>query len=325
MLAEEVLSSVTTGLDPRNINLGEDDGVSDADSDGVEWLSPADALRVESDPLFGLRPEDLRPRFWESGDAVCSTTLTKPALHSPSTASMRKIADKEGFSVDDIISATDVPAISPLRDKVMASTPPSVMDRSIFMARKIVSTLFEPRQPKGKPWRGPLPNPRVSPPMTLGACLVKDLSKGLGCRRPEMEEGVRILNQDPQSTDAPNLGRHGPNYEVSIWTGTDWARFRRNALGRLLSRRGTLPQCYRHNTPVKTLAPILDGDCTYAAIVQGRAMDSGGASGAGYNGGGHNSGHNGGLHGGFNGGGNNGGFPGPYMGANGWGSVSWRL
>lgn len=42
----------------------------------------------------------------------------------------------------DIITTTEVLAVSPLRDMVMASTTPATSDRPVHVTGKIVSSLF---------------------------------------------------------------------------------------------------------------------------------------------------------------------------------------
>lgn len=247
---------------------------------------------------------------------------------SPSTAFMREKAEKHGFSVDEIDAATTLLANPLLGAKVIASTTPTSMDSTMIRGRQIFSTMFTDRLQKGKPWQGPLPGPRISPPMTLGDCPVLNRRstrrRPEDEQRPEVEEGIQNLNQDPQLTGCSVLGQHGLNSELAIWTGSEWARYRRNALGRLLSRRGKLPECYRHNhPPSRTLTFSPGGERSYAAVVRRGLMEAGGASGAGgFNGGGHN----GNFQGAFSGAGggnfgagnniNNGGFPGNFMAAN---------
>lgn len=188
----------------------------------MESALPASSLQAQSDPLFGLRSEGSTIRFSESGDVAHSTMPTVPP--TPSTTSMRKIAKEAGFSVEDIDAATEVLCDPILSSKVMPSTTPKSMDHPTTMARKIVSSMFKGRQQEGKLWRGPLPAPRVSPP-TLCACPTLDHRDGTRRRRPEVDEGIRILNQDPRSLGVPIMGHHGLNTEMSIWTRAGWTRF----------------------------------------------------------------------------------------------------
>ncbi|TVU36606.1 hypothetical protein EJB05_18545, partial [Eragrostis curvula] len=317
LATEEAMSGKFGQEEDREDTLSTEEGCRDEIDDGVEWNTPVESLRVAMDPLSGLRPEGFKTRFWGAGNDVPSPPASTPS--SPSTASMRKKAGEAGFSVAEI-DATALMLEDPvISAKVLATSTPTSMDQQTTLARKVVSTLFEGRR-LGKPWRGPLPPPRTSPPMTLGACTVKDQRgephrSSSGGRRSGEEDEVQISNLDPVSTASPKVGRAGLKREVSIWNGSGWTRFRCNALGRLMSRKGRLPDCYRRNQSLRTL-PTAGGDCrpTYAAIVRGARMDGRSAHGAaGFNGGG-----NPGFPGAF-GGGPGGGHPGAFGGGNGGG------
>lgn len=136
--------------------------------------------------------------------------------------------------------------------------------------------------------------------------------------------GRRLSNFESRSTINTCIkdGSAWLNSEITLWAGSVWGRFRRNALGRLQSRRGTLPESYQHKQPPKTLAFEGAGDWTYASVVQRGVMHPGGTSGVGgFNAGGHNGPFHGPYNGGSNNGGsnNNGAFPGSFMGGNGGG------
>lgn len=125
------------------------------------------APRGSSDSLYGHRPKGSKTRFWGALDDSPSSLTSERS--SPSTASMRKMSDVAGFSVSDIDLTTKMLEDLVTSAMILASSTPTLM---VKKARKIVFTLFENRR-TDKPWSGPLRPPRVSPPMTLGACMAR--------------------------------------------------------------------------------------------------------------------------------------------------------
>lgn len=145
-----------------------EDGCMDENDDGIEWTESVESLQVSPDPLHGLRPRGFMTCFWGAGEEPCSIPVS--AFSSPSTMSMKKRASASSFAMADIEVTMNLLEDPVTSAKIISSSTPSLMDPSTARAREIVSNLFSSNH-SGKPWRGPLPPPRVSWQMTLGAAL----------------------------------------------------------------------------------------------------------------------------------------------------------
>lgn len=155
------------------------------------------------------------------------------------------------------------------RDKNLCSTMLATMNREISMARNIVSTLFEGRKIDPGVWKGPLPRPRVSPPLTLGDCRVTD-------RRGDRSTGRRSPVRSQQCHDGSFLNSKSKRaksvdrrVQVRVWVGSSWGRFNLNPnVGRVLSRRRKPPDQFRSSPSAPTLAKAA-ADCpSYADITR---------------------------------------------------------
>jgi hypothetical protein len=72
-------------------------------------------------------------------------------------------------------------------------------------ARRLISLVFDIS--KGA-WRGSLPKPRVSPSLTLGDCVVKDIRSCSGDNSPEqaIKKGNKISNFKSRTMQMPQGG-----------------------------------------------------------------------------------------------------------------------
>lgn len=138
----------------------------------VQWETMSTSLEERSDPLSGLQLGS-KSRFWNEEDSEPATPV-RDHPPSPSNASPCRQATEAGFLVQQIDEATGLLQVSGNRDKIMGSTTPATMDTPTTVARKIVSTLFKDPSKSAGVWKGPLPRPGVSPPLTLGDCQVND-------------------------------------------------------------------------------------------------------------------------------------------------------
>lgn len=203
-----------------------------------------------------------------------------------------------GFSMEDIDVTTFLLGDPSNCAKILSSSTPPSMDLPTAKARSVVSSLFGDSR-KVKPWSGPLLPPRVSPQMTLGACPVVDRRCGSSRRsqgswRLEVDDEFQNLNSDPVFTSM--VGRVGLDNGQLDGGVLGPTRFGPNALGRLLSRRGRLPDCFRsqkssqsRSLPTTLSSPLGGGTrLTYADVVRGVVMDGrGGHAGRGFNGAGN--------------------------------------
>ncbi|CAO2038762.1 unnamed protein product [Urochloa humidicola] len=232
--------------------------------DEVEWAGTPDQFSLgNADPAFGLRPPGSKSQFWNSGDETPPFPPSTP--RSPSTASLIRFAVREGFSEKEMVETAAVVDCPSAWQKVLAQSTPEFMDRPTALARKIVSVLAKGRSACGS-WRGPLPARRISPPLTLGDCPIKEVQRsrsGEVCRHREVGEGVQNPNLDPVSS----LGHRRPGFGVWLKDGPSWVRVVLcSAVGRLLSRRGTLPTQFRS---ASCAAQTLADPPSYAAVVAG--------------------------------------------------------
>lgn len=152
------------------------EGKPDESSDNVVWSSSVTSPRCNTDPLFGSWPQRFCSRFWE--DDAASMKSDEGQLRLPSTTSLCRKAKEAGFSSNQINETMRLLA-DPENGPLIVSKPtPTTVDRPTIMARKIVATLFHDRDPVAGSWKGPLPSPRVSPPLRLGDCPVTDQRGG---------------------------------------------------------------------------------------------------------------------------------------------------
>jgi hypothetical protein len=107
-------------------------------------------------------------RFWvpldESDDEADIAT--------PTTEELISAASREGFTIEELVTAH---AELEAAEKVSFPSPSSSNFRCP-LANKIVKALTRDRSLKHqmKPWSGPLPKPRISPPKTLGDAVIKN-------------------------------------------------------------------------------------------------------------------------------------------------------
>lgn len=132
-------------------------------------------------------------RLVSGGNGDAAILMPASTTSSLSTMSMKKKALDAGISMSDMVKTTSMLHDPVASVKILDSLTPTSMDPHIIKARSVVSTLFGKKK-YGEPWQGPLPSPRITPPITLGACLVHD-RRGEGQRlggspRSEEEEGI---------------------------------------------------------------------------------------------------------------------------------------
>jgi hypothetical protein len=121
---------------------------------------------VSSDPGCDRRPG----RFWALDD---ETEYDEEEITTPTTEDLITAASRTGFSIEELIQAeAELHEVG----KVSHSSPDSA-DFRCPRAGKIIRAITRGKSLKHqvKPWKGPLPKPRVSPPRTLGDAVIKKL------------------------------------------------------------------------------------------------------------------------------------------------------
>ncbi|CAN6275168.1 unnamed protein product [Urochloa humidicola] len=291
------LAAVEKAGQANGFSVAEEGAVEKDDPTDEEtmWATPEKLLSSNGDPLFGLRPRGSTSRFWGEGDAASSISTSTPV--SISTASLAREVAQAGFTKEDLAAASSVVDNHVCLAKALAESTPDSMDRPTGVARVV----FKAMQKDYGVWHGPLPPRRSSPPLTLGDIPIKKdprlrsgrrrLEDGGDPRRSVDGERVQNLNLDPVFS----VGRVG---SPGVWlrSGPSWVRVGlRSAVGRFLSRRGTLPHCYRRDggaDTARTLAPSF-----VDVLKRGReVMDDGGRHGAGQQQGNFNNPSQGGFH-----------------------------
>lgn len=106
----------------------------------------------------------IRSKFWvQEGDGDESED---EGTNSPSTPVFMKQALEVGFLVDQLLRAK----------KALSSGNMSPVLDDLLLSQTIVQKLLSRKIPL-IPWSGPLPEPRISPPRTLGDCIAATLPK----------------------------------------------------------------------------------------------------------------------------------------------------
>jgi hypothetical protein len=181
-------------------------------------MSTPEALREHADPLHGLRPEGSVSRLWaQSDDEDISTSpsfckLDVSALgpsgigveegscvvQTPSTGFLLRSVHAAGFSTQDVDAADKLLHCPAVKAKILAPSTPVSMGTATRAARSLVSSMVD--LSKGA-WKGPLPAPRISPPMSIRDCPIKDLRSCSGDRRirvVEKKRNIHISKTDPR-------------------------------------------------------------------------------------------------------------------------------
>ena len=135
-------------------------------------LSRAVALAVETSgrpkPVHGV--EAIASKFWSSGDSDSESAVDEDFLveeNSISTSEFISEAAAAGFTVQNLQQAEQELSSTEVRDcstSVSKGTAPP-------LAKRIIDAMVQ-RKTHSRPWQGPLPPPRVSPPKTLGDAFV---------------------------------------------------------------------------------------------------------------------------------------------------------
>jgi hypothetical protein len=107
-------------------------------------------------------------RFWAPFDEPDE----EEDIATPTTEELISAASREGFTIEELVTAD---AELEAAEKVSCPSPSS-SDFRCPLANKIVKALTRDRSLKHpmKPWSGPMPKPRISPPKTLGDAVIKD-------------------------------------------------------------------------------------------------------------------------------------------------------
>jgi hypothetical protein len=105
-------------------------------------------------------------RFWAQGEE----TDDDEEISTPTTEEMITAASREGFMIEELIKAEEELLVA---EKVSFQSPSS-SDFRCPLSTKIIKAVTHERslKYKAKPWTGPLPKPRVSPPKTLGDAVI---------------------------------------------------------------------------------------------------------------------------------------------------------
>lgn len=177
-------------LDPKDGSIGQDD---------VQWLTLQNVLRESSDPLYGMRAHGSVSRFWTDGD-----TLDDDLVELLSNSDLQKLELQPGqkaarYSVSVQGEVESVPEVTYLRsflgsvaekrEEGLLSQPElpkaqKTLHASVQNIPKVPQTTMQVsyvnpvavpmhHSDRVKPWRGPLPPRRISPPLTLSDCIGK--------------------------------------------------------------------------------------------------------------------------------------------------------
>ena len=110
----------------------------------------------------------LQSKFW-----VSSEDESEEDFPTPSNASLLRRAENAGFQAEDLVHADVLLQNSDIKAQVTATVTPATISDSARHVRKLMSALIKSHS-TAQPWQGPLPPPRVSPPVTLGDCVTHD-------------------------------------------------------------------------------------------------------------------------------------------------------
>lgn len=122
------------------------------------------------DHLWSMASRDIRvraqscPSFGLGGDEYEDNEPEKTGVQSPvtpATSEFIKDALDAGFTLDQLS-----------RTERVLDSGKSPLSGDLHLPKSIITTLAQKKLAEA-PWQGPLPAPRVSPPRTLGDCLVK--------------------------------------------------------------------------------------------------------------------------------------------------------
>lgn len=211
----------------------------------LNWLTPDIALRVDADPLKDLRVKGSISRFWGYGDECNEDYLQESeSVETPSKSLIVKKAYMAGYSFQDLVQADRYLDSSTISAQVSAIETPSDLGSKGKFVRNLLTDLVTNKKKTGKPWQGPLPAPRISPPLTLADCpfRVNHRFQRIG----EQGSGNMVTISDQswgrKSDAAQNLKLHA-RFQASVTEGSTSkkgnTKFRPNwALARLLTRRG---------------------------------------------------------------------------------------
>jgi hypothetical protein len=105
-------------------------------------------------------------KFWATEDEDWEESST------PTTEEFIKVASREGFSIQQLIEAK---VELHEEEKVSCSSSLS-LDSRCPLTVKIIEVMMREgiQKPMMKPWKGPLPKVRISPPKTLGDVVIKN-------------------------------------------------------------------------------------------------------------------------------------------------------
>jgi hypothetical protein len=138
-----------------------------------------------TDSCHGLRPEGSVSRLWaqyEDDDHAHEPSSTQSGkikvseaspqgVSTPSTTSLVRSVHAAGFSMAEVEGADELLQNSDARAQIMVGTTPPAMEPANRAARRLIKSLVDL---SSGTWTGPQPKPRISPPLTLGDCSVKD-------------------------------------------------------------------------------------------------------------------------------------------------------
>ncbi|TVU23905.1 hypothetical protein EJB05_26292, partial [Eragrostis curvula] len=150
-----------------------------------------------SDPIGDRRLG--RSRFWalEEEDEDGESEVT-----TPSTEDVLRAAKAAGFSIREVARAE-----KELLANEVSFTSPATSNGKCPLARKIVRSLASDR-PKSlvKPWKGPLPPKRISPPQTIGDAVVKNtFSRERGGRLTPVQFKMVIPSTCTVQSESPKV------------------------------------------------------------------------------------------------------------------------
>jgi len=159
---------------------------------GREALSRAVALAAEAfvrpKPIHGV--ESRLSKFWATNDTDSEASVEEEIVleeDNMSTPEFIAEAAAAGFSMKELKQA---------EQELSSSQVCSEPKNSRSLADKIVSVLVQ-RKLESRPWKGPLPPPRVSPPRTL---------EDQWDQFKATERGTRAVSEVWRYCSAPNFG-----------------------------------------------------------------------------------------------------------------------
>jgi hypothetical protein len=128
----------------------------------VAITAATSACRRRLDSRHGVEPGTWS-RFWATEEEDDDSEIESEEDVNTSTPVLIREAVQAGFLIEQLWQAEE--------ELASPSTPATKIKSKTSLSNKIVEVWVENRRKKGAPWKGPLPEPRISPSRTLGDVL----------------------------------------------------------------------------------------------------------------------------------------------------------